>query len=131
MKKGFTLLEMLAIIVLLLIISSIAILDFNKRTDKADQDAALANARTYIAEVNRYFLKQDLNEEVPLEAGTYSVNEPNGEMDSLNDILKFSGTNPTSGNVTISEDYQVTQALLQFKYYGVSYQNGKYELIKE
>ena len=131
MKKGFTLIELLAVLALLLIITSIAILDYNKRVNKADEKAALTNAQSYIAEVNKLYLKLDLNEEEPLTAGTYLVNSPNDNGQSLNEMLKVSGTKPIEGSVTISEDFQVVSATLQYKQYVVNYQDETYDVEKK
>ncbi len=130
MKKGFTLIELLATLSLLLVITSIAVLDYNKRVNKADSKAALTNAKSYVSEVNKLFLKRDLNELEPLEAGVYQVNSPNANGESLNDMLGVSGTIPTEGEVTINEDYQVSSATLKYKLYIVTYENGEYDVSK-
>ena len=130
MKKGFTLIELLAVLALLITITAIAVIDYNKRVNQADSKAALVNARSYISEVNRLFLKQDLKDEEPLEAGIYQVSSTDTNEKSLNDMLSVSGTLPKEGTVTINEDYQVEQATLEYKLYTVTYENGEYDVSK-
>lgn len=128
MKKGFTLLEMLAVLVMILVISSVVVLNFNIRTSRADEDAALANAKTYVKEANIYALKQDLKEEEQLVPATYSVNQINGSFASFNDLLNLDETNPDGGNITIDNQYQVSTAVLIYGDYQVVYDNGKYTI---
>lgn len=128
MKKGFTLIEVLAVLVLIAIISTIVVLNFDKRTDRAEHDQVLTSSKTYIREITNFFLKQDLKDDVTILPGTYSVNEPNGDLGSLNDLLDLDGDLPIGGNVTVGNDYYVTSAVLTYKNYEVTYANDNYDI---
>ena len=55
-KKGFTLVELLAVVIIIGILLILTIAVVNKQVKKADYKAAKVNADLYIKEVNCYFL---------------------------------------------------------------------------
>ena len=58
MKKGFTLLEMLAVLVLLLVVVSIVVPEAVKRTNKAEEDTISANVLSYVKEIETSVVNQ-------------------------------------------------------------------------
>ena len=116
-KKGFTLVELLAVIVILAIIVIMAISFIGDRVEKANARALKVNANKYVQAVND-LATMSLKESVKYDNGTYKVS------DIPKSNLKMSGTFPDSGYVEIV-DYEVVDACLIYKTYAVSFENGK------
>ena len=105
-KKGFTLVELLAAVVILGIIISVATIAINRISKNAKIKAGLVSAKNYVTAVETKFM---LNEEKGLKRLTYKSEE-------VKDVID--GKGPTNGIMTIYNDH-VVQANLYIN--GFSY----------
>ncbi len=131
MKKGFTLLEVLAVLVLMGMIIGIVYIKVDKKIDSATTTELTESARNYISNVEMNFVNVDLNSD-DLPSGTYQVASPNvineKNYPSMNEIIGITENKPVDGYVTVNEDGKVIEASLTIRKYKVSYQNGSYEI---
>ena len=130
-EKGFTLVELLAVIVILTIISLIAVPMILNVIDESRKKAAIVSAENYIYAVEQYLVLQEVeNYNVKLENNTtYKVEEDTvfefslmdiiipkvyalpSETIFLNNIIKIKGEYPKDGYVEIGEN-KITAAEL-------------------
>ena len=141
MKKGFTLIELIAVIVVLAIITLIAVPIMSKVVDKARKGAAEASALNYIDAVEKYVILHDLDSTkypYDLKNNTFNVSsnteislldiiipkaKAEGTVPSLNSFITVKGRKPSSGTVTTNEKGKVTDADLTIGNYSVECEN--------
>jgi len=114
-NKGFTLIELMAAIIVLIIIIFIAITKVNESSRRARDEAVKANAATYIKAVNNYVAVETVDDDT-LENTALT-------LPMLVDHVKISGTKPDSANFVIS-DSEVVSACLEYNGYKITYNNG-------
>ena len=119
-KKGFTLAELMLVILLVGVLSLLASTAVLGHIHKTKRDAALRNAIAYVSAINDYnFIDQG---EDPITTGTTSTITP-----KLKDSLD--GTKPTSGTVTISTaTNKVSNASLVYNNYTVTFNGSSYTI---
>lgn len=133
-KNGFTFVELMAVIVLisvLLTIASSAVINSMNRTKLKAETLA---AKDYVTAVNDYNLMSKANEKLSNTNG--SCTTPSGNsgvytctVANINPIIKdaISGNLPASGTVTIDKStYKVTSASITVKKYTINYDGEKY-----
>ena len=101
-KKGFTLMEMLIVIAIIVILLAIAIPSFNNSLNKAKTAADEANVRSYYAEVMVKNMTADTNK-VDLKKGT----DVKADMEKSGYTLQAKGADVTATGDTVDE-YQIT-----------------------
>ena len=101
-KKGFTLMEMLIVIAIIVILLAIAIPSFNNSLNKAKTAADEANVRSYYAEVMVKNMTAD-TAKVDLKKGT----DVKGDMEKSGYTLQAKGADVTADGDTVDE-YQIT-----------------------
>ena len=121
-KKGFTLVEILAVIVVLVIISVLAINKISDVMKKNNESAVKANALTFIkaVEENASLSRVTGN----LTDGLYSTEELNESG------IKLSGTYPKGGQVYLLNG-KIDSACLVYDKYSVTYSNGSITKIEK
>ena len=120
-KKGFTLIELIAVIVVLAIITLIAVPIISKVVDKARKGAAEESALNYIDAVEKYVILHDLDSTkypYDLKNNTFNVSsnteislldiiipkaKAEGTVPPLNNFITVKGDKPKSGTVTLNE----------------------------
>ena len=125
MKRGFTLLEVLSIIVILGVLSVLLAPKVVDLVDKSEEKVILDSARQYVKAVNKYLIENNFDQ-----AGTYNVATPNEGIPSFNDLVEVSGKLPDGDTVTIDDQYNTTSAILEFNHFRVTY-NGEDYAIEE
>ena len=95
-KKGFTLVELLAVIVVLAVVLVIATVSVNGILDKSREKAAVATANSIIRASSVYSFDNDYYE----------------SMSVLDSRLSYDGNKPTSGTVQTNEDGDTRIAIL-------------------
>ena len=116
-KKGFTLVELLAVIVILLVIVLIAVNVINDKIKKAEKNSVEVNANNYIKAVNGVAsLSQNIGED--MEKGTYQVRQLN-KTD-----IKISGEKPRKGFLVL-QNYEVIMGCLTYDKYSAFINNGR------
>ncbi len=78
-QKGFTLVELMVVVVILGILVAIAVPVYNNVTDKAKQAAIDANVRTLQGAVNMYFAVEDNYPTVITDLNDYVEGDVNGD----------------------------------------------------
>lgn len=104
-KKGFTLVELLAVIVILAIIALIATPIILNVIDDAKTNAAKNSAYGYIDALEKANAQDMLSSEsINVLSGAYTIDESGKLMhDSAEVAVKFKGTKPTSGTLTYAD----------------------------
>lgn len=116
LKKGFTLVELLAVLVVLVVIVLIAVNVVNSRVKEAKKNSVEVNANNYVKAVNGVAaLSQNIGED--MEKGTYQVRDLN-KTD-----IKISGDKPRRGYLILS-NYEVTYGCLSYDDYSAVIING-------
>ena len=116
-KKGFTLVELLAVLVVLAVIVLLAVNIINSRVKEARKNSVEVNANNYVKAVNGVAaISQNVGED--MEKGTYQVRDLN-----KNDI-KISGEKPRKGYLVI-DNYEVSYGCLMYDTYSAIILNGK------
>jgi len=115
MKKGFTIVELLAVMVLLSIIALITVPVVLKTIDKAENRTLEVSANLYLKAVEKVIVEKNEDLEIIFSPETCKVND-NGNItcdDEEEIIIKTSGDRPNSGEITF-EDGFITGASLVF-----------------
>ena len=115
-KKGFTLVELLAVMVILIIIIIIAYAVIKRNVDETLDNTIKANAGIYIKAANGLISEKSITD-ASYDSGFLSVSQLNSEG------LKISGTKPDSGYVIIANS-EVTTSCLNYEDYYIEYTNG-------
>lgn len=117
-KKGFTLVELLAVVIILVIIIVMAVTLVKRHTLNAKEKAIEANAISYIKGVNMLIVNLKRTDKEIINGG-YSV-------DQLNDLgVSLSGKKPDTGSVYIYKS-SVYYACFTYDDYMIEYDNLKY-----
>lgn len=106
MKKGFTLVELLAVIVILAVISFIAVPIVSNVINSGKVGAIESSTNFYIDELEKKF-SEWIIEGIPSELiyDTDSAGYIKFDVKNLNSVLKFDGEKPISGYVKIDNNY--------------------------
>ncbi len=134
MKKGFTLVEILAVLVVMGLITGVIYVAVDKKLNRATDTSIETSARNYIRAVEQQFVNVDMDTE-DMPAGTYkvaSLNVIDGKTySSMNTITGIEENKPTDGYVTVNEDGKVEEASLLIRRYEILYSNNKYQITKK
>ena len=121
-KKGFTLVEILAVIVVLVIISVLAINKISDVMKKNNESAVKANALTFIKAVE---------ENASLSRVTGSLTDGIYTTQILNDQgIKLSGTYPDNGHVLLL-DGKISEACLAYGKFIALYKDGNIKSVEK
>ena len=116
-NKGFTLVELLAVLVVLIIVVLIAVNVINARVKEANKNTVEVNANNYVRAVNGVAaLSQNIGED--MESGTYQVRDLNKKE------IKINGEKPRRGYLVLS-NYEVESGCLMYDSYSAIISNGK------
>ena len=96
MKKGFTMIELIFVIVILGILASVAIPRLAGTRDDAEISAAVANLRTLVSDANVYYVTKG-----SFKAATGTTNAKWGEITSV-PLTITNGANTTSAGETVA-----------------------------
>lgn len=113
MKKGFTLVELLAVIVVIAIVSLVAIPKLTNVINTSRKNAAVVSAGNYIHAVETMKMINDLSSESEINDGIY-------EVGSLN--VKVKGTRPKKGVIKV-QNGKVVDAKFCINDYSIDYNN--------
>ena len=116
-KNGFTLVELLAVTIILIIIIFIAITKVGDSNKKAQLNAITSNAGSYIKAINNAASTEDVTLESDYDNGFLIVTD-------LNKKINISGKKPSSGYAVMS-NYEVSTACLQYDSFKIEYSNGE------
>ena len=117
-KKGFTLVELMAVVIILIIIVFIAINKVNKSTKEARDKTIVANAGLYVKAVNGFISEKTINDD-NYESGKLTVSQLDSEG------VTISGTKPDSGYVVFSNS-EVKYACFVYSGYNITYEEGDF-----
>ena len=117
-KKGFTLVELMAVVIILIIVIFIAINKVNKSTKEARDKTIVANAGLYVKAVNGFISEKTINDD-NYESGKLTVSQLDSEG------VTISGTKPDSGYVVFSNS-EVKYACFVYSGYNITYDEGDF-----
>ena len=121
-NKAFTLIELLAVIVILALITLLAVTKIRDFLKKSDTGTVESNAKIYVKAVND-MASMSIREEVKYIEGEYTV-------DDLKDVIKVNGTVPSTGYVEL-DDFEVTNACLVYGKYRAIFEDGAFKKIEK
>ena len=122
MKKGFTLVELLAVIVILAIIALITVPIVTNILSSSKKETKEISVRNYVRAVEQSLLLYEI-EETSLSDGTYIVTT-NGNICITSDCssilsIELEGEKPSSGNITIKDNKVISISNLKYNnFYG-------------
>lgn len=119
-NKGFTLVELLAIIVIISVITLITIPIVKNIIDESKENTAINSAYGFKEAVHDYYISSTLDDEVNLE-GIYTVS--NGTVNGPNvssAAMKVKGTKPTAGRL-IYKNSEMISGCLEIEGYKIRY----------
>ena len=121
MNKGFTLVELISVIIILAILSLITTPVITGTIEKSRQKAALDSASKYKDAVDNQIISNQMRTSVmkKINSGVYDV-----PMDSEYGV-SFKGDAPTSGWVVVSENRVISYSLVFKEKYLVNYDGEK------
>ena len=118
-NKGFTLVELLAVAVILIIIIFIAINKLKGSTQKTKMNTVKANAITYVKAANDLASVDSLTS-ARMRNSVYT-------KDQLDDLgIKINGEKPKDAQVFF-DNFEVSYACVQYGGYTIVYKDGKYQ----
>ena len=124
-RKAFTLIELLAVIVILALIMGIATFAITSVVDSSKKSTAELSAKTYISTINKLIVNNLLTSNKLLD-GTYLVNnEGNLERNSNEYYIDITHDKPNNGLLVINTS-KVESATLIINGYKIVYSNGAY-----
>ena len=123
-KKGFTLVELLAIIVILAIIAVITVPIVLNVIENAKKGAAINSALGYKDAIQKYYASKLFDDNGFKLQGEFDIDN-NGAIsnDLENHPIAFSGTIPSGGYATI-ENGKLISGCVQINEYAVNFENG-------
>ena len=116
-KKGFTLVELLAVIVILAILILLALPNVIKIMNTAKKNAAIDAVNGYIRTVKTQMVANEINEDKKIIDGSYSV------ADLEEKGVSMTGDAPTDGTLTIASE-SVTYGCIDISGYAVTVTDG-------
>ena len=120
-KKGFTMIELLAVIVVLGLIISITIPEILGVIHEADSASAKNSAINYVDAINKKLLFDKIsNDGFKLSEGYHNVTDIHDKYD-----LKLSGTLTTKGNIRVNDKKKIVKPTLCIKNFKIGYDGEK------
>ena len=120
MKKGFTLMELLAVIVIISVISLIIVPILLNMITAAQRGAAIDSAYGYIDATEKYLIHNNLK------GNDNKAVIGENKVTDLNKYVKYKGNGPVSGIVIINEKNTVSEAIdLCISGYSIQYNDNK------
>ena len=117
MKNGFTLVELLAVIVILAIIGLIVTPQVLSMIKHSEEASAVDSAYVYIEALEKQNVMAVFDKKYPLyEKGTYKTEDIK---------VSVKGSYPTSGTVEVNRQYQVGKAELCMEGYLIEYEMNR------
>lgn len=124
-NKGFTLVELLSVIIILSIIAVITVPKISKTMNDTRSTIAEDNAYAYIKAVDKYYLQKTMNKEEILLEGQYEVNaEGLLYTNTESHKIEIEGRPPLNGQLTY-ENNELKNGCLTIDTYKVTITNGK------
>ena len=121
-NKGFTLVELLAVIILIGIISLIIVPNINSSIENSKKKTAINSSLAYIKSIKDYYSTNILEEDFEIIDGYNRIDVLNKYVDVSNDL-------PTDGYILFS-DGKVTKAEFCISNYRILYENSEPEAYK-
>ena len=118
-KKGFTLIELMAVVIILIVVIFIAMRIIGDNVKDTETKAMIANAGSYIKAVNNFMEVESIGN-VTYKNNVFTVSE----LENLG--VKVTGTKPDSGILSIRER-QVSSGCLVYGEYHVNYTDNNVE----
>ena len=126
-KKGFTLVELLAVIVILAIIALIATPMILNVIENAKKGASKSSALGYIEGIEKYIVLNEVTNK-----NSFNFEKGFGyKIEDIKDYIEIKGDKPSDGWVCIGDKKEVSKAELKINNYVIKYENNKAEVVDE
>ena len=124
-KKAFTLVELLAVIIIIGLIAVITLPKISDSLENSKKNLSTTSAQGYTKTIDEYILKKQINKEKLNLSGTYNINE-NGDLynESNEYELEYKGKKPTNGTLTYI-DNELQSGCITINKYKVTIENGE------
>jgi len=128
-NKGFTLVELLAVIVILGIIAVITIPKINEQVESSKSKAVKSSALSYKKTIDEYILHKQMNKDEITLNGTYTVTNQGKLTQNTTTInITFDGEKPKGGSLTYSNN-ELVEGCITMNKYKVEFENGEFKSI--
>ena len=108
--KGFTLVELLAVIIILGVIALITVPIVTNIVDKAENDAEIAGVKQYINAVEDYLLSANANENTMIKDGTCIIKSDSSVVCGTKSFSVETKNNKVTSGILTIQDYSVVKA---------------------
>lgn len=116
-KKAFTLVELLAVIIIIGVISVITIPKIQQTLEKTKKDIVKTSANGYIRTIEEYLLNEKMNLKKTNLNGTYNINSDGVLYNSDQEYnIQIKGKKPINGTLTYNKNELVSGCLTIDKY---------------
>jgi len=123
-SKGFTLVELLAVIILIGLIAVITIPKIKDSLDDSKKEIAQASAVNYSKQIDKLVLEEKMKNNSILLDGDYNIDSNGNIYNEENEYtLEFTGETPTGGTLTFIEN-ELQSACITINNYAVTIVNG-------
>ena len=124
-NKGFTLVELLAVIILIGLIAVITIPKIKDSLDDSKQKIAEASAVNYSKQIDKLVLEEKMKNNSILLDGDYNIDSNGNIYNEENEyVIDVSGKKPTGGTLTFSEN-DLQSGCITVNKYAVTIVNGE------
>ena len=125
-NKGFTLVELLATIIILGIIAVITVPIINNKIEQSKKDLAQVSANSYKQTIDEYIIHQKIIKNIINLNGNYTINENGFLTNSNNETheIPFNGEKPKNGFVNYKNN-KLIRGCIKINTYAVIFQNDK------
>ena len=128
-NKGFTLVELLAVIVILGLIAVITVPKINEQIESSKSKAVKASALSYKKTIDEYLLHQQMNNDEITLNGTYTVtNEGKLTQNTTTINITFDGEKPKGGSLVYNNNELISGCITLNKY-KIEFTNGTFSSI--
>lgn len=120
-KQGFTIIELLTVIIILSLIVMVVMPNVIKKVNQSEIDTALISAKSYVNTVNQKVLRS--NSVGPkISDGIYTPTE-------LSDLgVSFTGAAPTDGNIVITDGAVAEKSTITINDYSMTYNGYEFSI---
>ena len=124
-NKGFTLVELLAVIILIGLIAVITIPKIKDSLDDSKKEIAQASAVNYSKQIDKLVLEEKMKNNSILLDGEYNIDSNGNIYNEENEyVIDVSGKKPTGGTLTFSEN-DLQSGCITVNKYAVTIVNGE------
>lgn len=128
-NKGFTLVELLAVIIILGVIAVITVPKINEQVENSKSKAVKSSALNYKKTIDEYILHQQMNKNEITLNGSYTVTSEGKLTQNTTTIdITFDGEKPKGGTLTYLNN-ELIEGCITLNKYAITFENGDFSSI--